>query len=65
MAVPGQRRTTNPRWELVKWLLPASLAHASAELEPTQFNFNGANSVRESNVLVHGSGRPKGLRSSG
>ena len=26
-SVPGQRRTENPRWELIKWLLPASLAH--------------------------------------
>ena len=27
ISVPGQRRTKNPRWELIKRFLPASLAH--------------------------------------
>ena len=30
MAVPGQRRTKNPRGELIKLLLPASLAQHRA-----------------------------------
>ena len=27
MAVPGQRRTKNPRWELIKWLFLDTFAH--------------------------------------
>ena len=29
----------NPRWELIVWLFPASLAHASAELRTPQISF--------------------------